>query len=64
MTEQQLHEVAVAYAQVKLKEYQLEQRTKHKTPYYSESDDNEVKYYAKMYKTIIEQFETEYDNIG
>lgn len=64
MNEQQLHEIAVAYAQIKLKEYQLEQHAKHKTSYNSESNDDEVKYYAKMYKTIIEQFETEYDNIG
>lgn len=64
MTEQQLHEIAVAYAQVKLKEYQLEQHTKHKIPYNSESNDDEVKYYAKMYKTIIDQFETEYNSMG
>lgn len=64
MTEQQLHELAVAYATIKLKEYQLEQHTKHKQPFYSESDDNEIRYYAKMYKLIIDRFQIEYESIG
>lgn len=62
MTEQQLHELAVAYAQVKLKEYQLEQHTKRKQPFYSESDDNEIRYYAKMYKLMIDRFQIEYES--
>lgn len=64
MTEQQLHELAVAYATTKLKEYQLEQHTKHKQQFYSESDDNEIRYYAKMYKLIIDRFQIEYESIG
>lgn len=64
MTKQELHDLAVAFAAVKLKEYQLEQRAKCNKPFFSTSDDNEVRYYAKMYKSIIEQFENEYDDIG
>lgn len=64
MTDQQLHDLAVSFATVKLKEYQLEQHTKHKQVYYSESGDAEIRYYAKMYKSIIDRFETEYDSLN
>lgn len=64
MTKQELHDLAVAFAAVKLKEYQLEQRAKNNQPFFAASGDDEIRYYAKMYKSIIEGFENEYNDIG
>lgn len=63
MNEQHIHDLAVAFATVKLKEYQIEQRKKCNCEFFSESDDDEIKYYAKMYKSIIDRFEMEYDSL-
>lgn len=64
MDKQSIHDLAVAFATVKLKEYQLEQKAKRNQPFFSESDDDEIRYYAKMYKLVIDRFEIEYDEIG
>ncbi len=63
MDEQHIHDLAVAFATVKLKEYQIEQREKCKRKSFTESGDDEIRYFAKMYKSIIEGFEAEYDDI-
>lgn len=64
MDKKSIHDLAVAFATVKLKEYQLEQHARHNQPFFSESDDDEIRYNAKMYKLIIDQFESELDSIG
>lgn len=62
MTEQQLHEVAVAYAQVKLQAYQEQQKDViGYDPFYGDSD--EMKAFARAYKFALENFENELENI-
>lgn len=63
MTEQQLHELAVAYAQVKLQAYQDEH--KDVIDYNPLScDSDEIHHYAKAYRFALDNFEHEFDKIG
>ena len=63
MTEQQLHELAVAYAQVKLQAYQDEH--KDVIDYNPLScDSDEIHHYAKAYRFALDNFEHEFDEIG
>lgn len=63
MTEQQLHELAVAYAQVKLQAYQDEH--KDVIGYNRLScDSDEIHHYAKAYRFALDNFEHEFDEIG
>lgn len=63
MTEQQLHELAVAYAQVKLQAYQDEH--KDVIDYNPLScDSDEIHHYAKAYRFALNNFENEFDEIG
>ncbi len=55
MNEQQLHELALAYAQVKLQQYQAE--------YGKSCDEKELYEYAKAYKFALVNFESLYDEI-
>lgn len=63
MTEQQLHDLAVAYAQVKLLNYQ-EELKKHPdyNPFMCDSD--EIYEYAKAYHFALDNFENKFDEIG
>lgn len=63
MDEKQLHDLAVAYAQVKLQAYQEE----HKDVIdYSplSCDSDEMHYFAKAYRFALDNFEHEFDEIG
>lgn len=63
MNQQQLHEIATAYAQVKLQAYQEE----HKDVIdYSplSCDSDELHYFAKAYRFAVDNFENELDSIG
>ena len=55
MTEQQVHELAVAYAQVKLQHYQ--------DKYGKTCDEDELHEYAKAYKFALVHFEEQYDSL-
>lgn len=55
MTEQQLHELAVAYAQVKLQHYQAE--------YGKSCEEDELYQYAKAYKFALVNFEKNYNSV-
>lgn len=62
MDEQRIHELAIAYAQVKLLNYQEELK---KLPDYNPfmADSEEVREYAKAYKFALLNFEHEYDSL-
>lgn len=55
MDEQRIHELAVAYAQVKLQHYQEE--------YGKECDEKELLEYARAYKFALFNFEKNYDSL-
>jgi len=56
MTEQQLHDLAVAYAQVKLMQFQSEHG--------KSGDSEEIYEYAKAYRFALDNFENEFEKIG
>lgn len=63
MNEQQLHEIAVAYAQVKLQAYQ--EQNKDVINYNPTScDPEELRYFAKAYAYALDNFESELEDIG
>lgn len=63
MTSQQLHEIAIAYAQVKLQVYQ--EQHKDVVDYNPVScDSDELHYFAKAYRFAVDNFENELDSIG
>lgn len=63
MTSQQLHEIAIAYAQVKLQVYQ--EQHKDAVDYNPMScDSDELHYFAKAYRFAVDNFENELDSIG
>lgn len=63
MTSQQLHEIAIAYAQVKLQVYQ--EQHKDVIDYSPLScDSDELHYFAKAYRFAVDNFENELDSIG
>lgn len=63
MTSQQLHEIAIAYAQVKLQVYQ--EQHKDAVDYNPVScDSDELHYFAKAYRFAVDNFENELDSIG
>ena len=63
MTEQRLHELAVAYAQMKLRAYQENQ--KDTIDYNSLScDSDELYHFAKAYRFALDNFENEFNEIG
>ena len=63
MNEQQLHEIAVAYAQVKLRAYQEEH--KDVIDYNPLScDPKEMYHFAKAYRFALDNFEHELDEVG
>lgn len=56
MNEKSIHDLAVAYAQVKLQHYQEE---------YGKSGDNEEIYqYVKAYRFALDNIENAWDDIG
>lgn len=62
MTEQQLHEIAVAYAQVKLQAYQEQQKDViGYNPFSGDSD--EIKAFARAYKFALNNFEHEFESL-
>ena len=63
MTEQQLHEIAIAYAQVKLRAYQEEHKDDINYDPLS-CDSNEMYHFAKAYRFAVDNFENELDSIG
>lgn len=56
MNEKTLHELALAFATVKLQEYQKEHST-------TSSDSKEVDYFLKMYKFALDNLENEYQSL-
>lgn len=63
MTSQQLHEIAIAYSQVKLQVYQ--EQHKDAVDYNPVScDSDELHYFAKAYRFAVDNFENELDSIG
>jgi hypothetical protein len=56
MDEKILHDLAVAYAQVKLTQFQDE--------YGKSGDSDELYEFAKAYRFAIDNFESEYDKIN
>lgn len=56
MNEQQLHDLAVAYAQVKLTHYQQE--------YGKSCDEEELYYFAKAYKFALDNLEKQYEQLS
>lgn len=63
MTEQRLHELAVAYAQMKLRAYQENQKdTIDYNPLLCDSD--ELYHFAKAYRFALDNFENEFNEIG
>lgn len=63
INEQQLHEIAVAYAQVKLRAYQEEH--KDAIDYNPLScDSKEMYHFAKAYRFALDNFEHELDEVG
>ena len=63
MDEKVIQDLAVAFVKIKLQEYQNEQHEKLNTSSYAESNDDEIRYCAKMYKYFIENFELELNSI-
>ena len=63
MTEQQLHEIAVAYAQVKLQAYQEQQKDVIGYNPFS-GDSKEMYHFAKAYRFALDNFEHELDEVG
>ena len=55
MDEQRIHELAVAYAQVKLQHYQAE--------YGKTCDEKELLEYARAYKYALLNFEQNFDSL-
>lgn len=55
MDEQRIHELAVAYAQVKLRHYQAE--------YGKTCDEKELREYAKAYKFALTNFEQNFNSL-
>lgn len=55
MDEQRIHELAIAYAQVKLQHYQDE--------YGKTCDEDELHEYAKAYKFALVHFEEQYNSL-
>lgn len=63
MDEKYIHDLAVAYAQVKLQNYQ--ETLKNQSDYHPfECDSEEVYLYAKAYRFALDNFENEFDKIG
>ena len=63
MTEQRLHELAVAYAQMKLRAYQENQKdTIDYNPLSCDSD--ELYHFARAYRFALDNFENEFNEIG
>lgn len=62
MDEKTIHDLAVAYAQVKLMNYQEELK---KRPGYNPfmGDSEEIYQYAKAYQFVLNNIENEYDKI-
>ncbi len=62
MDEKTIHDLAVAYAQVKLMNYQEELK---KRPDYNPfmGDSEEIYQYAKAYQFVLNNIENEYDKI-
>ncbi len=56
MNEKTLHELALAFATVKLQEYQKEHST-------TSSDSKEVHYFLKIYKFALDNLENEYQSL-
>lgn len=63
MDEQRIHELAVAYAQIKLLNYQEELKQK---PDYSpfKSNSEEIFQFVKAYRFALDNIENEYNDIG
>ena len=63
MDEKSIHDLAVAYAQVKLMNYQEKLK---KQPDYTPfmGDSEEIYLYAKAYRFALDNLENEYDKIG
>ena len=56
MDEKTLHDLAIAYAQVKLTQFQSE--------YGKSSDSEELYEFAKAYRFALDNLENEFDKIG
>lgn len=63
MDEQQLHEVALAYAQVKLQAYQEQQKDVIGYDPFS-GDSDELRAFARAYAFALNNFESELESIG
>lgn len=63
MDEQRIHELAVAYAQIKLLNYQEELKKK---PDYSpfKSNSEEIYQFVKAYQFALDNIEVEHDDVG